>query len=293
MSETLFDRSVVLVGGHDTGKSVYVGRLWLALRRSNGRLAMPNDPEQIEYVEALIRDLEQGRYPERTDNDGQPRTFEGRAVVSGANAENKSVRIVVPDVAGELWERASEEREFDESWLKRLRRCAGALLFTRSGSAHHVEALDWITAADKMAHPVAQLVQTDKVATQLFLTDLLNLLDLHLSADALIRRPRVAIMVTAWDALPADARELGPERFVKLQYPMLGGRLRDRGRIDTRVFATSITGGDLNTVEHRTAFLESSADQEGYVLYKAANGEIVESADLTLPIAWAVGVDVD
>ena len=292
MSRAADDSSVLLIGGHDTGKSIYIGRLWLALRRGNGLLAMPEDPNEIEYVEGLIRDLEQGHYPGRTDNDGEPRDFEGTVLIRGGERRGATAHIVVPDAAGELWERASEERELENRWIGRIHACTGALLFLRFGSKHHVEGLDWVTSAEKMKLPLAQALQKEGIATQVVLTDMLNMLELHLGKDPHVSRPRVSIVVAAWDALPPETRAAGPRAYIDTQYPMFGGRLRDYGRLTTRVFATSITGGDLNTAAHRSAFLKSNADEEGYVVYQQDNDEQLRSSDLTLPVAWALGVDL-
>lgn len=286
------DLSVLLTGGHDTGKSIYIARLWLALRRANGLLAMPEDPEEIEYVESLIRILMKGEYPERTDNDGQARDFRGTVAIRAGEFEGSTAEIIVPDVAGELWENASEGRDLENKWVERIRSCTGALLFLRLGSKHHVNALDWITSADKMKLKFIRDAHKDGVATQVFLTDLLNILDLHLGKDTDRNRPRVAIMIAAWDALSEDSRSLGPRAYIDMQYPLFGGRLRDDDRLETRVFASSVSGGDLNTEAHRTAFLGSNADQEGYIVYETGDGLAVQSPDLTLPVAWALGCEL-
>jgi hypothetical protein len=293
MSGPSGERSVILIGGHDTGKSFYVGRLWLALRRGDGLLAMPEDPEHIEYVEELIRSIEQGKYPQRTDNDGEARDFCGGAVIRGGRDDGATVQIEVPDVAGELWERACEDRQIELAWIERIRSCAGALVFVRFGSKHFVKPLNWVTDADTMKLPIARLIKADRVATQIFLTDMLNLLEQNLGKALSLARPRVAILAAAWDALPQEVREAGPLAYVESEFPMFGGRLRDRGRLETMAFGTSITGGDLNTQAHREAFLKSNADEEGYVVYRSEDGELIECKDLTLPVAWALGIETN
>lgn len=292
MSTVNYEASVLLIGGHDTGKSNYVGRLWLALRRGDGLLATPDVPEQIEYVEGLIASLQEGTYAGRTESGDEPRTFEGDARIQSGPHEGRITRVVVPDVHGELWETASAERELDASWVKRLRTSAGALLFLRFGSKHHVEALDWITSAQAMRTPIAQMAGKGEFPTQLFLTDMLNLLELHLGKDLGGGRPRVSVVVAAWDSLPENETEGGPLGYIERNYPMFGGRLSDHGRLDTKAFGTSITGGDLKTDAHKEAFLLSSADKEGYVVYQGSDGNLVKREDLTIPVAWAVGVEL-
>jgi len=286
------DRSVLLVGGHDAGKSNYVGRLWLGLRRGDGLLAVPEDPEQIEYVETLIAEIRQGRYAGRTDLDGEARNFEGTSLVQGGSLKGLKTRILVPDVAGELWERTSSDRELDADWIDRIERCSGALLFLRFGSKHHVPALDWVTSAELMRTPLARAVQKSQIASQIFLTDMLNLLDLHLGKRLRDVKPRVSVVVAAWDAIPPDEQAAGPFAYIQRTYPMFAGRLADRGRLDAKAFGTSITGGDLVNEAHRAEFLASDAEEEGYVVYEGRDGQMVERRDLTIPVAWALGVEL-
>ncbi|AVA14709.1 hypothetical protein C3E99_13335 [Sphingopyxis sp. MG] len=282
-----------MIGAHDTGKSNYLARLWLALRRGNGLLGIPEDPEHIEYVEELITELRSGRYVGRTDNDGEARDFEGRAIIGAGPQKGAFVEVLVPDVAGELWETASGEREVERQWVERIRQCRGALLFLRFGSKHHVDALNWVTSAAAMKAPIAKLVaKPSQVATQIFLTDMINVLETNLGKAIPGVTPRVAVIVAGWDSIPAEGREGGPAAYVDQIYPMFGGRMLDEGRLAIKPFGTSITGGDLRTAGHRDEYLKSNADQEGYVVYQANDGTLTQSEDMTVPAAWAAGIDL-
>ena len=286
------ERSVVLIGGHDTGKSNYLGRFWLALRRADGLLSAPEDPQDIDYVESLIGALQSGNYAARTDRDDQPRSFTGEAQIGAGEHAGDRFQIVVPDVFGELWEQASEHRELGNEWRDRISDAAGALLFLRLGSKNHVNAIDWISSPALMKAPLGQMAQQPGAPTQVFLTDLVSLLDGMLGTDSGVDRPRLAIIVAGWDALSPNNQQLGPRGLIRQEYPLLDGRLSDCRRVDAMVFGTSITGGDLKAQIHRDAFLQSTADKEGYVVYEGANGSFERNADLTIPVAWTVGVEL-
>ncbi len=54
-------KSIILVGDPDTGKSNFVGRLWLALQSGKFNLTAINPPDDIKYVEEVAAHLLQGR----------------------------------------------------------------------------------------------------------------------------------------------------------------------------------------------------------------------------------------
>lgn len=286
------NRSVLLVGGHDTGKSNYLGRLWIALRRADGLVTAPDDPSEIDYVETLSRYLRGGEFAPRTDNDGIARKFETPLkVLVGQSVETGT--LLVPDVGGELWEKASQDRELDADWLDQLEACDGALLFVRTDSKQNVPSLNWVTSARLMRAKATRLLKRlrDQVPTQLFLTDMVNLLEENLGSSTRAR-PRVAIIVTAWDALPAERRNADPLAYIRCEYPMLAGRLLDCDRIEVKVFGVSVAGGDLEKdLAHRSRFLASDVATQGSVVYCV--GDVCKSSgDLTSPIAWALGADL-
>ncbi len=214
MSSAQSVASILMIGAHDTGKSNYLARLWLALRRCDGLLGIPEDAEHVEYVEQLITELRSGRYVGRTDNDGEARNFEGRAIISAGRQQGTFVEILVPDVAGELWETASGEREVERQWVERIRQCRGALLFLRFGSKHHVDALNWVTSAAAMSAPIAQLVEKPfQISTQIFLTDMMNVLEANLGKASPNVTPRVAVIVAGWDLFLRRIAQGGPPRM--------------------------------------------------------------------------------
>jgi len=286
--------SVVLVGGHDAGKSNFVGRFWIALRKQDGLLRLPQDPAVIDYVESLARHLWRGEFAPRTDRDGLAREFEAPMLFSTGPRTGQEATLIVPDVAGELWENATKDRELETDWIKRIEACDGAVIFVRVGSKQNVPSLNWVTAARLMrAKAATRLLSAarDAVPTQIFLTDMMNLLERHLGRRSpSAGKPKIAIVVAAWDILPPDRQVMDPLAYLTEEYPMFAGRLADCSRVESRAFGVSIAGGDLeNDVVHRTKYLEGDASKEGYVIYNAGSGSVVRIDDLTAPVAWALG----
>ena len=136
-------RSVILIGGPDTGKTNFIGRLWIALRTDGGALTASGTPDEIEYVEDAVDYLHQGSFAPRTDrNLGADQGSVTIPLVLVESREEKIAELVVPDISGEVWEKAVETNELAPEWMARLEDAAGALLFVRVQSSLNVNPLD-------------------------------------------------------------------------------------------------------------------------------------------------------
>ena len=125
--------------------------------------------------------------------------------------------------------------------------------------------------------------------TQVLLSELLRFLQLTLRKRSNGGLPRVAIVITAWDRLDAEAKALGPAAYIETQYPLFSGRLDDASSVEIRLFGSSVVGGDLgDDPVFRQRFFEEDLNTSGYVVQEI-DGKVREELDLTLPIAWLAG----
>lgn len=278
--------SIMILGGPNAGKSNYIGALWMQLRRNRGDFRIPDEPANIDYVERIVRHLRQGHYPPRTEPDEGDATF--IAPISRAAEPKKAVaQLTVPDMVGEVWKAASKDREIDPAWVEQIRNSEAALLFVRFGSKDNVDMIDWISNAHLMTmEGAADNNASDQPPTQLFLCDLLNLLEEYLGVGTAAERPRVGIMVAAWDSVGPAERTSGPKNFIKSDYPMLHGRIADRSRLDVRVFGVSATGFDLDVPEQRDAFLTAGPAEAGFA--ETEGNAVVKKGDLLMPLSWVL-----
>ncbi|WP_426420950.1 hypothetical protein [Bradyrhizobium genosp. A] len=282
--------SIVLVGGPDSGKTNYLARLWAALRARQGSLIAPEVPGDIKYVEDALAHLLQGHFAPRTDKaleEGD--SFEVPVRASGAQSE--SFQIVVPDVSGELWKNAVETSELPDQWMDGLKAATGALLFVRVGSDINVEPLDWVTASKLLSHAggSAQEADADKraIPTQVALCELLRFMEHALGTESGEIRPRVAILITAWDRLDALSAKKGPIAYLASEYPLLAGRIEDITKFEISVFGVSIVGGDFIDRDFKQQFFTTTLQSSGYVVLESDDG-IQTKQDITLPVAWVV-----
>lgn len=134
------------------------------------------------------------------------------------------------------------------------------------------------------AHPM-----TPKLPAQVGFCELLRYLELMLSNQPDGSRPRVAVVVTAWDMLDSDAKKAGPMKYLKKEFPLFAGRVQTPSRLDIELFGMSIVGGNLKGAsEFRESLKGRDLSEVGYTAVMR-NGVMVEDPDVTLPLAWALG----
>lgn len=281
-------RSIMLVGGPDSGKTNYLARVWKALHSGTGRLQYVSSSD-IEYVEHALSHLLSGKFAPRSDKDLVVNRKDFCVTVSERGTKHH-FDLIIPDVTGELWRDAVQDSELPPQWMEQLRASSGAILFVRVHSELNVMPLDWVTAREILKLPAgSQPKEEDKIPTQVVLCELLRFLQLSLKRENGNRKPRVAIVVTAWDRADAEAREAGPLYFIERDYPFLAGKIEDLDELDISVFGASVVGGDLNDDPvFKAAYLAGDIDTAGYVTY-LEDGRAIQDPDLTTPLAWAAG----
>ena len=278
-------RSIVLLGGPDSGKTNYIGRVWPALDAKEGNLQIAQQPDDITFVLEVTDHLNSGHFAPRSEHADARRDF---AVIVSKEKGGAETSIVIPDISGELWLNAVMHSEISTDWMDELRRADGALLFARVGSDQDVRPLDWVTSKRMMS----KLRTTDDpgLPTQIMLCELIRFLEVSLVDPPNGGRPRVSIVVSAWDLVDHEKFAKGPRAWLEHEYPLLAGRLDDIDRLDIRVFGLSVVGGDLKSDKDcRDAVQESGLNGRGWVSVQSADGKWHRNEDLTLPIAWVIG----
>ncbi|MBN3786043.1 hypothetical protein [Burkholderia sp. Ac-20353] len=131
--------------------------------------------------------------------------------------------------------------------------------------------------------------EAPELPAQIGFCELLRYLELLLSDRPDSSRPRVAVVVTAWDMLDAAAKAAGPMQYLKKEFPLFAGRVQTPGRLDIELFGMSIVGGNLKgTLEFRQSLKGRDLSEVGYTAVMRS-GVMVEDPDVTLPLAWALG----
>jgi Double-GTPase 1 len=280
------NRSLMLIGPPDSGKSNYLGRLWEAIRGGSGSLKLIRATD-IEYLEDTLAHLLQGEFAPRSNKNIEESRQD--IILTVATPESDSeVDIVVPDVTGELWKAAVATSELPAEWMERLEASSGALLFLRVLSEENVQPLDWVTSRALMRLTGNAPGTEALLPTQVLLSELLRFLQLKLQTRPDGSLPRLSIVVTAWDRLDPEQGALSPFAFIQSQFPLFAGRLQNIEGLHVRIFGVSIVGGDLDCDESfKKEFCEGDLRTSGYTVLEV-NGKAVRDPDLTLPVSWLV-----
>lgn len=288
-------RGIILIGGPDTGKTNFIARLWVALQTRSGMLIPSGTPDEIKYIEDVVSYLHQGSFPPRTDQNLEADKASITIPLGLERAlEEEIAKLVIPDISGEIWKRAVETTELAPEWMAQLEDAVGVLLFVRVLSDLNVNPLDWVNAAKLMKHlglmeHQGDNARPDKMPTQVMLCEFLRFLELKLHDRVDGRKPRIAVIITAWDLLDNNRSAAGPRAYLQEEYPLFAGRLADLDRFDVAIFATSIVGGDLRADEEfRKELLNSDFESVGFVRFDH-DGAVKEVNDFTLPVAWVIG----
>ncbi len=279
-------RAMVLLGGPDSGKTNFIGRLWSALDARKGALVAVGQPDDIRFVLDTADHLFQGHFAPRTQVTDGRRDFEITVAPAAGGAE---ADILLPDVHGELWRKAVISSEIPTEWMNELEGADGALLFVRIGSDLNVRPLDWVVSRallQRFGHNEDQVT----LPTQVMLCEMVRFLELSLKKRPDGTNPRLSLVVAAWDAVDVGKFAQGPVAYIKREYPMLAGKLADTQKLEVKVFGLSIVGGDLTADDaFRAEYLEAGMDGHGWVATQEANGGWQKNPDLTLPVAWVLG----
>ncbi|WP_017258881.1 TRAFAC clade GTPase domain-containing protein [Pedobacter arcticus] len=275
-------KSIILVGGPDSGKSNYLARLWLALESQNFDLISATTPNDIRYVESIAEHLLQGEFVPRTEPEEKNREFH---VSVKSKDESLSADIVVPDILGEIWAKAVSTLEIPEKWLKTLKSADSAILFIRAHSENNITPLNWVTSQDYLKMGYGDKEKDDALPTQIVLMELLRFIDQNINRKS-NPKPKVSIIITAWDLLDVEEAKKGPEEYLMNEFPLFAGRLSDIDSLEIKLFGSSIVGGDLKEDTFVNSFLEKGIDQTGYVVERDHNGNLKHNNDVCQPISW-------
>ncbi len=287
-------RTVLFVGSPNVGKSNYLFRLWLALRDGKHRRLKPSGtPEDLEYLNVGASAQLRGEYAQRTLGE----------VIERPNLplllDDAPVLLVAPDRPGEDWDKLYDERRWPSGWVDMITDQTGYLVFIPSTGS--VQIPDWITVqalrGAKSNFRKAADLSTSAVPTQVVAVDWMQMLETAHRKVArwspAASRPRIGLVITAWDKIEAKEPGLSPTAFLKREHRLLHDFLANGvGTVEYKIFATSLYGKDLNDPEFKASLRTGDTPPQamGYVVTDCAEGPAT-SNDLALPAIWALGLD--
>lgn len=312
--------TVLLVGGPDAGKSNYLFRLWLALDGGNSMLVKDRLPDEVEYLRTGAESLLSGDFAGRTSKE----------VMEHASIPVKSVQdagrtgvLNVPDVPGEKIVEVYRLRRWTELWESCIAAECGCLMFVRASSDEIVMPLDYAAcvaafgaplpahpsppggasgassanptgpaaSSSSLSHPADQGITASETPTDVLLIDWLQFLRRAFTDRVGGHcRPRVGLVVAAWDAVPHDFQSCNPKHYLAENFPLVHQFMETNAdRFDFQVFGVSILSGDLkNDAAFQAEYRQGVPQSFGYVVH-SLTGELKKESDVTVPVTWAMG----
>lgn len=283
-------RSVLLVGGPDMGKSNFLGRFWGSLYKSkNGCLRADGLPDDLEHLNSILGDLLAGNFTERTNPNEH---WHCEIPIIAAGADQYRGKLIVPDCPGEEWRRIFKNNEWSEVWENLIDHVKGCLVFVRPNSEEFRTPLDWMTCWKHFGTADVGAALVDETPTQVEMVFWMQCLrHAQTARSGRDLRLRIGVVVAAWDALPANDKNGTPAEYLQANLPLLHQFMATNTRAyEFAAFGTSL-GGDLKfDEEFKKEYQKGDPLAFGYVIHDL-RGIREQSTDHTLPVAWAMGLE--
>lgn len=313
---------IAMLGGPESGKTTYVGAVLDGLNTETVRwLKLGTLPTDARFMEQLTAPLQSGSYPTRTAHDlHTPLELPLRVV--GEVLPHRELTLRSADYAGEQVNRVFRNREWAERW-QQWSTADAVLLFLRQQATVPLttprspggEAAAWsalkgapstparpaknaalramlspVPEGESAPTPIANPTDPVQVPTVLALVELLQLLR-EARGWSPGERPargtlRIAVLVSAWDALEASWQDQGPGVYLAHHAALLEDFLWSNFHAeDVCRFGLSSTGGDLQSAAYSEQYLSNPG---GYVVRTNLLGQQERSLDLAQPLYWAL-----
>ena len=265
------DKSILLIGESDVGKSHYGGQLLKRLMQEDGQIRMDGAATNIEPFQAVMARLDTGLSAGHTPT----ATYHESRWPIIVNEEHKA-DLIWPDYGGEQIKNIIDERRFPEVWLNRVARSSAWLLLIR---------LQKIRADDDIfSRPLASLKGRSKEAREAGLSDQARLIELlqmlayiwSTSNGRMERLPRLVVLLTCWDEMGSPEK---PIDELRKRLPMFADFVATNWE-DASVLGLSALGRALSDQEPDEDYITKGSEGFGYVVLE--NG--THSPDLTFPI---------
>jgi len=270
-------QKVLLIGGHNTGKTVFGTQLFGRLREGSSSLSLRSPPSNLSVFEEALDRLNEGCPPEHT-----PLSVYDKLVLPVETEDGDEIDVEWPDYGGEQIDSILKGRQVSSNWRERITKSNGWLLFIRPDLLGDYD--------DVIDRNLGTLVRSrdESQETEVEWCDQARLIELlqiflffrELSASEKVHEPVLTVVLSCWDEVDASDQKNPPE-FLRVRLPLLYAFLSSRWHTEAwSVIGLSALGRSLSKDEPDTEYVEKGPTSFGYMI--SADGE--KSADLTRPL---------
>jgi hypothetical protein len=285
------------MGLPEAGKTTFLAALWHVTEREEvqGSLRLERISENAKHLNSIKNDwLGFKRVGRTVPGQEQSATLWLRAE-SGVIGE-----VVFPDLSGESFQGAWEERHWTKEYHQLITGAGGVLMFLHPNTLKEPFTIAEMQKMAESAFPeetsneVTEDVEEEekqapeewdpeKAPTQVQLVELLQFADRCLTAD---RPVRLAVVISAWDLVRNEyPGEAGPKKWLEDRTSYLDQYLKSNfEQFKVRVYGVSAQGGDLKTDREHLLSFEHASDR---ILIE---GPDCNAHDISEPVRWCLGL---
>ena len=268
------DKSILLIGESDVGKSHYGAQLLKRLMKEDGQIRMDGAATNLEPFQAVMARLDAGLSADHTPTETY---HESRWPI--VDDEGRKADLIWPDYGGEQIKNIIDERRLPNDWRKRIGQSLAWLLLIR---------LQKIRSDDDIfSRPLLSLKESNsesretplaRLSGQARLIELLQVLVYVRSTSHrhMDRLPRLVVLLTCWDEMETEEQ---PVAVLRERLPMFADFLASNWE-ESSVLGLSALGRALDKQEPDEDYITQGSEQFGYVVQEDG----MQSTDLTLPI---------
>ena len=265
------DKSILLIGESDVGKSHYGGQLLKRLMQEDGRIRMDGAANNLEPFEAVMASLDTGL---SADHTATTIYHESRWPV--IDDEGRKAHLIWPDYGGEQIKNIIDKRRLPHVWLKRIAQSSAWLLLIRLQRTRVDD--------DILSRPLTSLKRNSREPRKAPLSDqarLIELLQMLVYAQSTSDKrmgglPCLVVLLTCWDEMDSSEK---PIDVLHERLPMFGDFVASNWE-HSSVLGLSALGRALDKEVPDESYITQGSEQFGYVVLEDGT----RSTDLTLPI---------
>jgi hypothetical protein len=283
------NRSVVIIGLPESGKTTFLAALWHLITERDINTALRFDKLGIgdaAHLNAIAAQWRNAKVQERTSVGGNKMVS-----MNFLDAADAPSTVTFPDIAGEAYRRMWEERTCEPE-VEEILKAGGVLLFVHTNTIQRPQwVIDEIALSKKLGLPVQEGQEVPwhprLSPTQVQLVGLLQLL----REPPLDTGPRrLAVMLSAWDKVNNE-EALQPEDFLKTNLPLLHQYLHQAADKWTwRAYGLSAQGGEYDDETKKNIPPSAEAEALRQLDQPSMRIRLLQSSsethDLTEPLSW-------
>jgi hypothetical protein len=271
---------LLVLGGHDSGKSTYRAQIYQRVEHGDGELRLVKSVGDMTALQGDVERLVQGLQPMHTHLDIYHSTT---LVVEDRGGRQLSIDFA--DYGGEQMRKIGESNAVPTPWVERAQQSSGWLLFlridqirsTKSFMTSPVQTEPRPEAGDDSLHPErsAEIDAIEILQRLLFVRGT--------SLRHRLSSPRLGILLSCWDELGQSEKRQSPISVLKQRAALLSTFITSNWQPGQYSFwGLSSTGRRLPEEKPDEEFALKGPEHAGYVVPEQGD----TSPDLTMPLNW-------